>query len=292
MQTFGERLRAAVAARGALCVGIDPHASLLRAWGLPDDPHGLAEFTRTVVSALADRVAVLKPQMAFFERFGSRGIAVLEEAVARARAAGALVLLDGKRGDVPSTVAGYADAYLSPSSPLRVDAVTAHPYLGVPSLVPLFDAARTHGGGVFVVCRTSNPEAAAVQQARTAEGPSVAQHVADEVARLNRESTPAEPGPGGAGGALGSFGVVVGATVEPGLDLSRLGGPVLAPGLGAQGATAADLRRVFGDQLDAVLPSYSREVLRAGPDPAALRAAADRALAACEAVRGSTATAR
>ena len=291
MQTFGARLRAAVAARGALCVGIDPHASLLRAWGLTDDPRGLAEFTRTVVSALADRVAVLKPQMAFFERFGSRGLAVLEEAVAQARAAGALVVLDGKRGDIPSTVAGYAEAYLTPSSPLRVDAVTAHPYLGVASLQPLFDAARAHGGGVFVLCRTTNPEAGTVQHARTADGRSVAQHVVDEVARLNRGSAPDRPGAGETDGELGSFGVVVGATTDAGLDLSRLRGPVLAPGLGAQGATAADLRRVFGDRLDAVLPSYSREVLRAGPDPAALRAAADRALAAGEAVRAS-ATAR
>jgi orotidine-5'-phosphate decarboxylase len=280
--SFGSRLRSAMADRGPLCVGIDPHASLLRAWDLDDDVRGLAAFTRTVVSALADRVAVLKPQVAFFERFGSRGFEVLEAEIPRARAAGALVLLDGKRGDIGSTVAGYADAYLTPSSPLYVDAVTANPYLGLGPLAPMVDAARTHGGGVFVVCRTSNPEAGPVQRAVTAGGGSVAQLVVDEVAQLNR----AFAGSGTERGEFGSFGVVVGATVgDSGLDLSGLGGPVLAPGLGAQGATPADLRAVFGDRLDLVLPSYSREVLRAGPSAAALRAAAERARVACEAVR-------
>ena len=282
MDSFGQRLHAAVADRGPLCVGIDPHRSLLQSWGLGDDVAGLAEFTRTVVSALADRVAVLKPQVAFFERFGSRGVAVLEEAIGRARAAGALVLLDAKRGDIGSTVAGYADAYLDPASPLSVDAVTAHPYLGVGSLAPLLDAARAHGGGVFVLARTSNPEAGVVQRARTAGGRSVAQHVVDEISQLNE----------GAGG-LGSFGVVVGATVRADeLDLSRLGGPVLLPGLGAQGATAADLPALVGSVPVTVLPSYSREVLRAGPDPAALRAAADRARASCEAALSTVAPVR
>jgi orotidine-5'-phosphate decarboxylase len=267
---FGGRLRAAKTARGPLCVGIDPHPELLARWGLDDDPGGLARFTRTVVDALADRVAVFKPQSAFFERFGSRGIAVLEATVRDLRAAGALVLLDAKRGDIPSTTAGYASAYLDPASPLAVDAVTAHPYLGVGSLAPMFALAAAHGAGVFVLALTSNPEAAAVQRARTPGGRPVAQLVVDEISQLNR----------GAGG--GSFGVVIGATMDPtGLDLSRLGGPVLAPGLGAQGATAADLTAKFGSDPGAVLPSYSREVLTAGPGLVGLRTAADRALAAC-----------
>ncbi len=272
--TFGQRLREAVRARGPLCVGIDPHAELLRAWGLSDDPAGLAAFTRTVVAALADRVAVVKPQIAFFERFGSRGIAVLEEAVAAAREAGALVLLDVKRGDIGSTVAGYADAYLRPDSPLRADAVTAHPYLGVGSLSPLVGAALEHGGGVFVLCRTSNPEAKTVQQARLADGRSVAQHVVDEVVRLAGDH-PAGPD---------SLGLVVAGNIgDPGVDLSRLAGPVLVPGMGAQGGRAEDLRRVFGDRTERVLPTYSREVLRAGPDPDGLRAAVDRLQEACRA---------
>ncbi len=127
-EPFGTRLRHAMDTRGPLCVGIDPHASLLASWGLNDDVAGLERFTRTVVEALADRVAVLKPQSAFFERFGSRGVAVLEKAVAEARAAGALVLMDAKRGDIGSTMGAYAATYLDEDSPLFSDAVTVSPY--------------------------------------------------------------------------------------------------------------------------------------------------------------------
>ena len=124
---FGARLRHAMDTRGPLCVGIDPHASLLTSWGLNDDVAGLERFTRTVVEALADRVAVLKPQSAFFERFGSRGIAVLEKAVAEARAAGALVLMDAKRGDIGSTMARLRGHLPDKDSPLFSDAVTVSP---------------------------------------------------------------------------------------------------------------------------------------------------------------------
>ncbi|MEU5947188.1 orotidine-5'-phosphate decarboxylase [Micromonospora sp. NPDC047465] len=273
MESFGARLHRAVSERGPLCVGIDPHPGLLARWGLDDDVRGLDRFARTVAEALGDRVAVVKPQSAFFERFGSRGVAILESTIRQLREAGSLVLLDVKRGDIGSTVAAYASAYLDPSSPVHVDAVTASPYLGVGSLAPMFELAAEHGGGVFVLALTSNPEGAAVQGARTADGRTVAQTVIDEISQLNAGAEP-----------LGSFGLVVGATIgDTGHDLSRVNGPLLAPGLGAQGATAADLRVVFGSSLPAVLPSYSREVLNAGPDPAALRAAADRALADCRA---------
>ncbi|MEU5567068.1 orotidine-5'-phosphate decarboxylase [Micromonospora musae] len=274
METFGARLHRAVTERGPLCVGIDPHPGLLARWGLSDDAEGLDRFARTVVDALGDRVAVVKPQSAFFERFGARGVAILESTIRQLRDRGALVLLDVKRGDIGSTVRAYAEAYLDPSRPLYVDAVTASPYLGVGSLAPMFELAAEHGGGVFVLALTSNPEGPAVQHARAADGRSVAQTVIDEISQLNAGAQP-----------LGSFGLVVGATIgDTGHDLSRVGGPLLAPGLGAQGATAADLRTVFGASLPAVLPSYSREVLGAGPDVAALRAAADRALADCRAV--------
>ncbi|MFC6023262.1 orotidine-5'-phosphate decarboxylase [Plantactinospora solaniradicis] len=273
METFGSRLHRAMAERGPLCVGIDPHPALLTRWGLSDDLDGLTRFSQIAVDALGDRVAVVKPQSAFFERFGARGLAVLESIIRQLRGAGTLILLDVKRGDIGSTVAAYADAYLDPSSPMYVDAVTASPFLGVNSLAPMFDAARKHGGGVFVLALTSNPEGASVQRARGADGRTVAQTIIDEISQLNKGAEP-----------LGSFGLVVGATIGPtGHDLSGVGGPLLAPGLGAQGGRAADLRTVFGNELGAVLPSYSREVLGAGPDPAALRAATDRVLADCRA---------
>jgi orotidine-5'-phosphate decarboxylase len=258
-------------------VGIDPHPSLLAAWGLPDDAGGLDKFSRTVVEALADRVAVMKPQSAFYERFGSAGIAVLESTIRQLREAGALVLLDVKRGDIGSTAAAYADAYLDPASPLRADAITANPYLGVGALAPMIDKALANGGGVFVLARTSNPEGREVQGARIPDGRTVAQAVVDELSQVNAGVQP-----------LGDVGVVVGATAtgDP-LDLTVLNGPMLAPGLGAQGGQPADLRAVFGAELSAVVPSYSREVLGHGPSTADLRAAADRVLAACrDATRG------
>ncbi|QDY07633.1 orotidine-5'-phosphate decarboxylase [Micromonospora sp. HM134] len=271
METFGTRLHRAVAERGPLCVGIDPHPGLLARWGLEDDVDGLERFVRTVAEALGDRVAVFKPQSAFFERFGSRGVAILESTIRQLRDVGALVLLDAKRGDIGSTVAAYASAYLDPSSPMYVDALTASPYLGVGSLAPMFETAAAHGGGVFVLALTSNPEGADVQRAVTSGGRTVAQLVIDEISQLNRGAEP-----------LGSIGLVVGATIgDTGHDLSRVNGPLLAPGLGAQGATAADLPTVFGSSLSAVLPSYSREVLNAGPDADALRAAAARVAADC-----------
>ena len=285
IEPFGRRLAAAVAERGPLCVGIDPHRSLLIDWGVGDSLDGLRRFTDTVVDALADSVAVLKPQMAFYERFGSRGIAVLEEAVVRARAAGALVLLDAKRGDIGSTMDAYAD-YLRSDHPLQVDALTVSPYLGPESLAPAVGTAQRFGGGLFVLARTSNPDAGTLQHALVGEGRSVAQAVVDTVRGWNtpdwvfgdpmptiadvrdRMSTWAD--------TTGSFGVVVGATLaELDVDLDGLGGPILAPGLGAQGGSPADLKRLFGAHR-AVLPTVSRDVLNAGLDPAALRAAAER----------------
>jgi orotidine-5'-phosphate decarboxylase len=263
--TFGARLDAALDARGSLCVGIDPHPALLEAWGLTDDVAGLSAFATACVDGFAPSAAVVKPQSAFFEAYGSAGIAVLERTIAACRAAGALVVLDVKRGDIGTTMAAYARAYLDPSSPLAVDAVTLSPYLGVGSLQPAFDAIEEHGTGAFVLALTSNPEGPQVQHARLADGRQVAQSVLDDVAKRNAGAAP-----------LGSVGVVVGATIgSADVDLGDLNGPFLVPGIGAQGGTAEDVRRIFGSALAAVVPSVSREVLRHGPDPAALRAAVE-----------------
>jgi orotidine-5'-phosphate decarboxylase len=261
---FGERLDAALEARGSLCVGVDPHASILQAWGLPVTVDGLAAFSDACVAAFADVAPVVKPQSAFFEVFGAAGIAVLERTVAAFRAAGALVVLDVKRGDIGSTMAAYAQAYLDPASPLAVDAITASPYLGVGSLDPAFELAERHGAGVFVLALTSNPEGPQFQHARTDDGRPVAQVVVDELAQRNAGRAP-----------LGPFGAVVGATIGTAeARLDGLGGSYLVPGIGAQGGTADDVRRIFGGATRAVLPSVSREALRPGPDVAALRTAA------------------
>ena len=275
LDPFGTRLRRAMDERGPLCVGIDPHTALLADWGLTDDVTGLERFTHTVVEALAGQVAVLKPQSAFFERYGSRGVAVLERAVADARSAGALVLMDAKRGDIGSTMAAYADAYLSTDSPLFSDALTVSPYLGFGSLRPALDTAAQNGAGVFVLGLTSNPEGAEVQRATAAGGGTLAQRVLDQIAAENLGARP-----------LGSVGAVIGATLgDTGANLA-INGPLLAPGLGAQGATAGDLREVFGDRVRDVLPSVSRGVLRSGPSVTALRRAAQESVEELAAVIG------
>ena len=261
---FGVRLSAAVAARGPLCAGIDPHPRLLQDWGLGDDVAGLEKFARGAVEALAPEVALIKPQSAFFERYGARGIAVLERALATARDAGALVLLDVKRGDIGSTMAGYAAAYLSDGAPLAADAITVSPYLGVGALAPAFELAGHTGRGVFVLALTSNPEGTDLQAAVTGTGSTVAQSVIDAVATRNA-------------GHADDFGVVVGATAAASvLRLEALNGPILVPGIGAQGACLADLPRLFGAAVRHVLPTTSRDVLRHGPGPASLRHAARR----------------
>jgi orotidine-5'-phosphate decarboxylase len=260
---FGARLADAMGRRGPLCLGIDPHPELLRAWQLPEDPYGLARFCDVCVEAFAG-FAVVKPQVAFFEAYGSAGYAVLERTIAALREEGVLVLADAKRGDIGSTMAAYAAAWAG-DSPLAADAVTASPYLGFGALCPLLETAAARGRGVFVLAATSNPEGAAVQQA-TANGRTVAQSIVDAVAAVNTTSAP-EPG---------SVGVVVGATAPDIPDLSRLGGPVLVPGVGAQGGRPEALGGLGSAAPGHLLPVVSREVLRSGPDVATLRAAGER----------------
>ena len=265
---FGARLAAAMDAHGPLCVGIDPHPSLLEAWGLPDDAAGLRSFALTVMVAVGGRVAAVKPQAAFFERHGSAGIAVLEEVLAVGRNSGTLVIVDAKRGDIGSTMGAYADAFLRDGSPLACDALTVSPYLGFGSLDPAVDLALSSGRGLFVLCLTSNKEGHEVQHARDDDGVTVAARMAARAAALNADVDP-----------LGSIGLVVGATVgdaarRAGVDLVAVNGPLLAPGVGAQGAGPRELTQVFGAARRQVLASSSRGVLAAGPDVEALRAAA------------------
>lgn len=262
MSTFGQRLAEAAERHGALCVGIDPHPGLLAQWGFPDDADGLRRFADACVIAFAGEVASVKPQSAFFERHGSRGIAVLEWLLHAFAGSGTQVILDAKRGDVGSTMAGYADAYLRTGAPLGADALTVSPYLGFGSLDPALSAAAEAGRGLFVLARTSNPEGGTVQQA-VVGATTVAQGIVDAAAAANVGAD-----------VQGSVGVVVGATHDHGLDLAALHGPVLVPGLGAQGAGPADIAARFAGVSGTVLPAAARSVLAAGPDVLALRGAA------------------
>ena len=262
---FGRRLRDALDQYGPLCVGIDPHEALLRAWGMDATPAGTREFGLRTVEAAAGRVGVVKPQAAFYERYGAAGFASLEEVIAAARAAGLIVIADAKRGDIGTTMDGSAAAWLAPGAPLESDALTLSPYLGTDSLNAAFSAATAHEKGVFVLAATSNPEASALQRARVDDEESVAQHVAHDVAARNI----------GAPGSLGPIGLVVGATVDRrayGLsDIVLAGTPILAPGFGAQGAEPGDLGRLFGYVASQVVASESRSILSAGPAGLAAR---------------------
>lgn len=257
---FGERARAGVSQHGPLCVGIDPHAGLLAAWGLSDDASGARSFGLRIVEAAAGRVAFVKPQVSFFERHGSRGIQALEDVLAAARAAGVMTIADAKRGDIGSSMDAYAEAWLTPGSPLEADALTISPYLGVGALAGTIDLAFRHGKGVFVLAATSNPEATGLQRS-TAKSETVSAQVIAEVSERNAART--------AAGSWGSAGFVIGATV----DWTRAGiapfvplAPILAPGFGHQGAEPADLPRVFGEMAPAVIASESRSILSAGSD--------------------------
>ncbi|MFV0433525.1 MAG: orotidine-5'-phosphate decarboxylase [Leucobacter sp.] len=259
--TFSNRLGRALAAKRHLCVGIDPHAPLLEAWGLPDDASGAERMGREVVAAAAGVAACIKPQIAFFERFGARGYAALERVLADARDAGVLVIADVKRGDIGSSFAAYAEAWLAPGSPLEADAMTVTAYQGFGSLSGAFDLVRRHGKGLFVLAATSNPEAREVQQALRGDGRSVAQAMVDDALAF---SSPSDT-------HVNSVGVVLGATLtlaDFGIDIAlppaKPAIPVLAPGFGHQGARIEDAASIFGGLGWALLANESRSILGGG----------------------------
>ncbi|MFS0730662.1 orotidine-5'-phosphate decarboxylase [Curtobacterium sp. 1P10AnD] len=279
--SFGVRLAAATASRSALCVGIDPHAATLAAWGLGRDEQGLTAFGATLVDAAAGRAAIVKPQIAFFEAAGIAGYRALDATLRRARDAGLLVVADVKRGDIGSTGDDYAEAWVDRDGPFRADAMTVSPYLGYGSLRGTIDTARANGAGVFVLAATSNPEARVLQTAVLAEGPragrTVAAGIVLDVADDN-QSAGEQP--------LGDVGLVLGATLD--LDDFGISGddigtaPVLAPGFGTQGARIEDLRALYGSRAGQVLVNESRGLLTDGPDGVATLVAdrADRIAAA------------
>jgi orotidine-5'-phosphate decarboxylase len=250
---FTRRLTDVIATSGRLCVGIDPHAELLTAWGLQDSPAGVREFGMRVVDAVAGTAGIIKPQVAFFERHGSAGYIALEHVLAAARAAGLLVIADAKRGDVGSTVEAYGSVWLTPGSPLEADALTVVAYQGLGSLDSVIARAERFGKGLFVLAATSNPEAATTQRAVRSDGRTVAAGVVSEVR----------------GRSSDALGVVVGATIDiadVGIAAHDLVGvPVLAPGFGAQGAELSQLGQLFGPAAQNTIASVSRSVLGAGP---------------------------
>jgi len=256
MPTFAARLQQKIAEHSPLCVGIDPSASILKSCNLPNTPEGALEFGKRVLEASDYRISLLKPQSAFFERFGSGGLQALEELTRLARSREVLVLLDGKRGDIDTTGAAYAEGYFSSTTTLRVDAVTTHVYLGLAALDPFFDIAVRAEGGVFVVVRSSNPEGRELQTARLANGETVAQNLCREITARNRRQ----------GDGLGYLGAVVGATCDDAEETAAAMPQsfILAPGVGAQGATMQDVLKRMPSAKGRVLPNVSRAILANG----------------------------
>ncbi len=279
---FGADLAVAMDKYGPLSVGVDPSPEMLAMWGIPDSAEGLLQFGQSVIDACDQEVAVVKFQIAFFERHGARGFSALEQVLEAARGRGILTIMDAKRGDIGSTMSGYADAFLRPGAPLEAHALTVSPYLGFGALQPALDLAAQHGKGVFVLCLTSNPEGASVQHARDADGVAVSAAIATKAAEINAGAEP-----------MGDIGLVVGATTGDAaralsVPLAAVNGPLLAPGVGAQGAGATELADVFGAARGQVLAHQSRGVLQHGPFGEKLRDAVRHAAdQARQALRGS-----
>lgn len=268
MNTFSERLAAAVAKKGPLCVGLDPHLDRLPTGyrvqcqdlrtpsGRIAAARAVEAWSRLVIEAVADQVAILKPQIALFEQMGAAGLAILEDLVKVAQAAGLLVLMDAKRGDIGSTAEAYAKALLDDDGPFGADAVTLSPYLGRDSMAPFIKRCGSDGKGVFILLRTSNPGGAEIQR----DSVQAAKLVATWVDAWNSPLLDKN--------GLGPVGVVVGATLGEELIhwRERLDNAwFLMPGYGAQGASAADTRSGHrADGLGALINS-SRGILFAAP---------------------------
>jgi orotidine-5'-phosphate decarboxylase len=266
MSSFAERFLKLAETRSPLCMGVDPSVELLCKWGLPLNAKGLGTFCDLVMEAMGDSVAIVKPQSAFFEQFGPQGMAELARLVVAIQERGALALIDCKRGDIGHTLDAYADAMIGPDSPFRGDAMTVTAYLGFGALRPLLDKAVAWGAGVFVVVRSSNPEGRSLQDARMEDGRTVATALADDITAFNAS----------VGGPIGPVGAVMGATIGGSTTetLARLPSSLLlAPGIGAQGATFDDVRLNFGAAIHRAIPTVSRGILAKGPSVSDLRAA-------------------
>jgi orotidine-5'-phosphate decarboxylase len=260
--SFGQKLSEAFERHGQLCVGIDPHVSLLDDWGLNDDVQGLDYFANSLVDACAGKVGIVKPQVSFFERHGSAGFAVLERITHRAHDSGLLVIADAKRGDIGSTMEAYLEAWLSRESSFYADSLTVSPFLGLRTSTDLLAPYLERGKSITVLVATSNPEGESIQRSRNAENQTISEQIWDDITQINRITA-------AAGDRFGSIAGVVGATLNFkrfGLKLEQDGvkTPILAPGFGAQGANLSEVRSIFGDARSQVIASVSRSIAEAG----------------------------
>ena len=256
MSSFGKKLLLTFRQNGQLCVGIDPSHEQLKAWGLPFAVEGAKSFSLSILDAAQANVGIVKFQVAFFEQFGPEGFSLLSQLLIDAQSRELVVIADAKRGDIGSTMAGYARAWLSSEAVFACDALTVSPYLGTDSLAETAALALENNRGLFVLAATSNPEAKALQASMSA-GETVAKSVLDFAESFKVSD-------------LGSIGVVVGATVSAsdlGLDSSRsLSFPVLVPGFGAQGAALSKARSLLSGYAETAICNVSRLVAGASDE--------------------------
>lgn len=259
MSDFAAHLLAGFKESKRLSVGIDPHDELLNDWGLPLDASGAERFGREIVAQAADSALCVKPQIAFFERFGAGGFTALERIFDDAKAAGLKIIADVKRGDIGSTFDAYASSWLASGSPLETDAMTVHAYQGFGTLQGALDLAMANGKVVFVLAATSNPEAREVQEARLRSGKTVANYILENALDFNSANK------------VSRVGVVLGATLN--LDDFEIDTtivpeqtlPILAPGFGFQGAQISGAATSFGALSSGLIVHESRSILRGGP---------------------------
>ena len=258
--SFGERLVKTFATSGQLCVGMDPSVEQLKEWGLAESSAGAEQFCMQIIDSCSGEIGLLKPQVSFFEQFGSEGFTALERVLVRASEAGFIVIADAKRGDIGTTMDGYARAWLSTEGPFVADAVTVSPYLGAESLEPTIAFASSNSKGVFILAATSNPEGKVLQSSVSENQRSIASNVASYAAGFNKKS-------------LGTVGLVIGAQtnlIDMAIETKKLvHTPILAPGFGAQGAKLSNARSIFGELAEVTIFSVSRSV--AGESPVGLR---------------------
>lgn len=261
--SFAQRFGEVRERTSALVWGADPAGGLLEQWGVGDTPDGLERFVDVVMEASVGAVGLIKPQAAFYERHGWRGIRSLTRLVQEARDQGLLVVLDAKRGDVGSTNEAYAEAYLGKGAPIEVDALTVHPYLGFEAMDAFVTRAAQSSACLLVVTRSTNPEGRLIQDSAADDGMTVEARLLEAIGSTNAALTDHDPGP---------IGAVVGvARNQAPLDYLGARGLFLVPGVGAQGTTPDVVAECFSSCKDRVMPSASRSLLRAGPSPARLR---------------------
>lgn len=236
-----------------ICIGIDPDVATLSALGYESSADGVLDFAMKILTATdAAGAKIVKPQIAFFEQFGVAGFAALEQVFAEANRLGLMVIADVKRGDIGSTMAGYAAAWLGDSA-FSADAFTASPFLGFDSLTPAFEEAKARDKGVFVLGITSNPEGFLVQGSINSEG-SVAKAIMNRANEISDE--------------FGCVGLVIGASADLpryGIYAQQLSNiPILAPGVGAQGGSFLGIRKIYDENTRLVLPNISRALTVGG----------------------------